>query len=83
MVRETLAIAAYTIGAAYACRQDHALGTITPGKLADFAILETDPLTADISTISDIPIAATVIAVTRPSTRRPPATATRAAPWMR
>ncbi|WP_197289929.1 amidohydrolase [Saccharothrix sp. NRRL B-16348] len=56
------ALAAYTIGSAYACRQETALGTITPGKLADFAILETNPLTTDISKIGDIPIAATVIA---------------------
>ncbi|MFJ6674498.1 amidohydrolase [Actinosynnema sp. NPDC091369] len=55
------ALTAYTIGAAYACRQDHALGTITPGKLADFTILETNPLTADIGTIGDIPVAATVV----------------------
>jgi predicted amidohydrolase YtcJ len=55
------ALAAYTTGAAYACRQENALGTITPGKLADFAILETNPLTTDISEIGDIKIAATVI----------------------
>jgi predicted amidohydrolase YtcJ len=55
------ALAAYTIGAAYACRQENALGTITPGKLADFAILEADPLAGDISEIGDIAIAATVV----------------------
>lgn len=55
------ALAAYTTGAAYACRQENALGTITPGKLADFAILEANPLTTDISKIGDIEIAATVI----------------------
>ena len=55
------AIAAYTIGAAYACRREHKLGTITPGKLADFAILEANPLTTDIDSIATIPIAATVI----------------------
>ncbi|PSL56768.1 hypothetical protein B0I31_103525 [Saccharothrix carnea] len=58
-VRE--AIAAYTIGAAYACRREHALGSITPGKLADFAVLEVDPLTCDASEIGDIGIAATVV----------------------
>ncbi|MEV1116485.1 amidohydrolase [Actinosynnema sp. NPDC049800] len=55
------ALSAYTIGAAYACRQENALGTIAPGKLADFAILESNPLTSDISKIGDIAIAATVI----------------------
>jgi predicted amidohydrolase YtcJ len=55
------AIAAYTIGAAYACRQEHALGTITPGKLADFVILDADPLTCDVSDIGDIGVRATVV----------------------
>ncbi|WP_211348187.1 amidohydrolase [Saccharothrix texasensis] len=55
------ALAAYTTGAAYACRRENTLGTITPGKLADFAILETNPLTTDIAKIGTIPIAATVI----------------------
>jgi predicted amidohydrolase YtcJ len=55
------AIAAYTVGAAYACRQEHALGAITPGKLADFAVLEADPLTVPTSEIGDIPLAATVV----------------------
>ncbi|WP_202918961.1 amidohydrolase [Saccharothrix deserti] len=55
------AIAAYTVGAAYACRREHVLGTITPGKLADFAILDSDPRTCDISKIGDIEVRATVV----------------------
>ncbi|WP_461120093.1 amidohydrolase [Saccharothrix stipae] len=58
-VRE--AIAAYTTGAAYACRREDVLGTIAPGKLADFAVLDTDPLTCDVSRIGDIGVAATVV----------------------
>ncbi|WP_197043293.1 amidohydrolase [Saccharothrix sp. NRRL B-16314] len=55
------AIAAYTIGAAYACRREGASGTITPGKLADFAVLDADPLTCDVSKIGDIGVQATVV----------------------
>lgn len=55
------ALAAYTTGAAYACRREDVLGTIAPGKLADFAVLEADPLTGDISEIGDIAVAATVV----------------------
>jgi predicted amidohydrolase YtcJ len=38
------AIAAYTIGSAYAEFQDENKGSITPGKLADFVLLSEDPL---------------------------------------
>jgi len=38
------AIAAYTMGSAYAEFQDENKGSITPGKLADFVILSEDPL---------------------------------------
>ncbi|MEU4742380.1 amidohydrolase [Actinosynnema sp. NPDC023658] len=55
------AIAAYTLGAAYACRREDALGAITPGRLADFAVLDTDPLTCDVSRIGDIGVVATAV----------------------
>jgi predicted amidohydrolase YtcJ len=58
-VRE--AITAYTLGAAYACRREDVLGTITPGKLADFAVLDADPSTCDVSKIGDIEVLATVV----------------------
>ncbi|WP_367131531.1 amidohydrolase [Saccharothrix sp. HUAS TT1] len=58
-VRE--AIAAYTVGAAYACRREGVLGSIAPGKLADFAVLDDDPLTCEVSGIGDIEVVATVV----------------------
>jgi predicted amidohydrolase YtcJ len=36
------AIAAYTMGPAYASREEAVKGSITPGKLADFAVLDRD-----------------------------------------
>ncbi|NUT54111.1 MAG: amidohydrolase [Saccharothrix sp.] len=56
------AIAAYTVNAAYACRREHDLGSIAPGKRADFAILDANPLTCAIDEIADIAVRATVVA---------------------
>ena len=53
------ALAAYTLGAAYACRVEDRLGSITPGKLADFAVLGDDPRSS--SSIADIPVVATIV----------------------
>ncbi|MFD1149029.1 amidohydrolase [Saccharothrix hoggarensis] len=55
------AVAAYTVGAAYACRREDVLGTISPGKLADFAVLGADPFTCEVSGIGDIEVLATVV----------------------
>jgi hypothetical protein len=38
------ALRAYTWGSAYASRQEHVKGSITTGKLADFAVLSEDPI---------------------------------------
>jgi predicted amidohydrolase YtcJ len=51
-VRE--AIAAYTMGSAYAEFQDAIKGSLTPGKLADFVVLEADPLAVAPEAIRDI-----------------------------
>ncbi|MFT7837591.1 amidohydrolase [Saccharothrix sp. BKS2] len=55
------ALRAYTFGGAYACRLEHALGRVAPGRHADFAVLETDPLTCEVSRIGDIGVLATVV----------------------
>ncbi|GLZ32168.1 amidohydrolase [Lentzea sp. NBRC 105346] len=53
------ALAAYTLGGAYACRLEDRLGSITPGKLADFAVLGEDPRSSP--SIADIPVVATIV----------------------
>ncbi|XP_068659711.1 protein LONG AFTER FAR-RED 3 isoform X2 [Aristolochia californica] len=40
-VKPSDALNAYTISAAFACFLDHELGSLTPGKLADFVVLST------------------------------------------
>ena len=37
------AIHAITLGAAYTLRMDHLIGSVEPGKYADFAVLEASP----------------------------------------
>ncbi|MBP2334102.1 putative amidohydrolase YtcJ [Saccharothrix coeruleofusca] len=56
------ALSAYTAGSAYACRREHDLGSVAPGKRADFAVLEADPRTTEPSRIADIAVLATVVA---------------------
>ncbi|MGW6445545.1 amidohydrolase [Lentzea sp. NPDC055074] len=53
------AIRAYTLGGAYACRKEHVLGSLTPGKLADLVVLGEDPRTSD--AIADVPVLATMV----------------------
>ena len=50
------ALYAVTLGAAYQYFEEHAKGSITPGKRADLVILGENPLTADPSTLADIPV---------------------------
>ncbi|MFD5826642.1 amidohydrolase [Lentzea sp. NPDC060358] len=53
------AIRAYTLGAAYACRKEDVLGSLTPGKLADLVVLGDDPRTSE--AIAEIPVLATMV----------------------
>ncbi len=54
------AIALYTHSGAYASFEEDLKGTITPGKLADFAVLGTDPRAVDPETLDRVPVRATI-----------------------
>ncbi|MEZ5751700.1 MAG: amidohydrolase [Paracoccaceae bacterium] len=55
------AMRAITVDAAHVLRRDHLIGSIEPGKLADFAVLGSDPYDADPMAIRDIRVRATVL----------------------
>jgi len=54
------AIALYTRAGAYASFEEDLKGTITPGKLADFAVLGADPRAVDPETLDRTPVRATI-----------------------
>ncbi len=54
------AIALYTSAGAFASFDEQRKGTITPGKLADFAILGADPRTVPADEIDQIPVLGTI-----------------------
>ena len=56
------ALQAYCGGAAFACKVEKDLGSITTGKYADLVMLDADPMEVAPSDIADIPVAATVVA---------------------
>ncbi len=51
----------YTTQGAYAAHRETEIGTLEPGKLADFVVLDTNPLGADPEQITDIKVLATVL----------------------
>jgi predicted amidohydrolase YtcJ len=53
------AIKAWTLDGAYATFEEKIKGSITPGKLADFVVLEKDPNKVAPATIQDIKVEAT------------------------
>ena len=55
------ALAMYTSQAAYTGFQEEQLGSLTPGKLADMAVLSTDPLGCDPEQIKDIQVEQTIL----------------------
>lgn len=55
------ALRAYTFGSAYASHHEREVGTIQPGKLADFTILEKDPHVVPVGEIANIAVDAVVI----------------------
>lgn len=56
------ALRGYTLGGAQASGDAHAVGTLAPGKWADFAVLSEDPLTVDAERLADIAVCATWVA---------------------
>jgi hypothetical protein len=50
-----------TLHGAYASFEEHVKGTITPGKLADFVLLESDPHDVDPDRIKHIAVVKTVV----------------------
>jgi predicted amidohydrolase YtcJ len=57
-VRDALAM--YTSEAAFAMHREHEIGSLEPGKLADFVILDRNPLVTEPEQITDIRVLATV-----------------------
>jgi hypothetical protein len=55
------ALALYTTNAAYASDEHEVKGMLAPGYLADFVVLDDDPLTADPSTLGSIGVRATYV----------------------
>ena len=55
------AIRINTLHGAYASKEEHIKGSITPGKLADFVVLAEDPHTINPEKIKDIQIVQTVV----------------------
>ena len=54
------ALYAITMGAAYTLRLDTEIGSIEPGKIADFAVLGEDPTAVDPMALKDVPVLGTV-----------------------
>jgi predicted amidohydrolase YtcJ len=51
----------YTTQAAYAAHRETEVGSLEPGKRADFVVLDANPLDADPEQITDISVLATVL----------------------
>jgi predicted amidohydrolase YtcJ len=57
--REALAL--YTTQAAFACHRENEIGTLEPGKLADFTVLDGNPLETEPERIPGLGVLATVL----------------------
>jgi predicted amidohydrolase YtcJ len=55
------ALALYTTQAAFAMHREHDIGSLEPGKLADFVVLDRSPLDTEPMRITDIRVLATVV----------------------
>lgn len=59
-VRAMTAIRLYTMGSAYAVRDEVNTGSLSPGKLVDFVVLSRDPASTPVEEWEDIRVTATV-----------------------
>ncbi len=50
------ALSLFTIRAAYACGEEYLKGSIEPGKVADFVVLQADPLAVPVEDLPQIPV---------------------------
>jgi predicted amidohydrolase YtcJ len=55
------ALETITLGAAFTLRLDHEIGSISPGKRADFAVLADDPLEVAPQSLKDVRVAGTMV----------------------
>ena len=55
------ALALYTAGGAYVMHRETEIGSLEPGKLADFTVLDRNPLSVGPEQITDIQVLATVV----------------------
>ncbi|MGH3167527.1 MAG: amidohydrolase family protein [Trebonia sp.] len=55
------AVALYTTGGAFAMHRETETGTLETGKLADFTVLDRNPLAIEPERITDITVLATVV----------------------
>jgi hypothetical protein len=55
------AVKGFTTGAAYAGYNEHLLGTLTPGKLADLIVIDRDIFTCDSMSIKDTQVLGTLV----------------------
>jgi predicted amidohydrolase YtcJ len=69
------AIKVWTLDGAYATFEENLKGSITPGKVADFAVLRRDPRKVDPDTIKDIVVDSTYVGGERVWQAAPHATA--------
>ena len=64
------ALRAITLGAAFTLHLDHLVGSIEPGKYADFAVLDDDPTAVPAKALKDVPVWGTVIdGIARPASQ--------------
>ena len=64
------ALRAITLGAAFTLHLDHLVGSIEPGKYADFAVLDDDPTAVPVEALKDVPVWGTVIdGIARPASQ--------------